>query len=148
MKSSLPTSLLAGVAAVLLLGCAEAAPGVASLLVVDARVVAGTPEILRITADLTNGTNADYARTGCLRPAMTLDSIAGTEWVSMGALQDEELIQCVRTFTVAPGATQRFEAQFKRAGVSQKFPRGTSIRLRVLSPPAELEPFFIFTLLP
>lgn len=148
MKSSLAKSLCAGLAAVLLLGCGEAAPGVASLLVVDARVVAGTPEILRITADLTNGTNADFVRTGCLRPAMSLDSIAGTQWVSMGVRQREELIQCVRPFTLAAGATQRYDAEFTLPDTSKRFPRGKSIRLRVLSPPAELEPFFIFSLLP
>ncbi len=148
MKTALPTPLIAGFTAVMLLGCGEAAPGVASLQVVDARVVAGATETLRITADLTNGTDADFQRTGCVRPPMTLDSIAGTQWVPMGAIQDEEQIQCVRTFTIAAGATQRIDAQFRRAVASQKFPRGTSIRVRVLSPPAELEPFFIFSLVP
>ncbi len=148
MNTSLRTSLFAGFAAFLLVGCSEAAPGVASLLVVDARVVAGTLETLRITADLTNGTNAEYQRNGCLRPAMELDSIAGTQWVSMGVRQREELIACVRPFTLAAGATQRYDAEFTLPDTSKRFPRGKSIRLRVLSPPAELEPFFIFTLLP
>ncbi len=148
MKISLPTSRIASLGAIMLLGCGTAAPGVASLQVVDARIVPGASETLRITADLTNGTDNDFQRTGCQRPAMTLDSLAGTQWVSMGALQDEELIQCVRTFTVAAGTTQRIDAQFRRAVPSQTFPRGTSIRVRVISPPAELEPFFFFSLVP
>ncbi len=143
-----PRSLRPTLAAAMLVGCTTAEPGVVSLKVVDARVVSGTPEQLLITADLTNGTDADFQRTGCLRPAMTLDSIAGTQWIAMGVLLDEELISCVRTFTVAAGATQRIDARFRRAVPSQRFPRGTALRMRVISPPAELEPVFSFTLVP
>ncbi len=148
MNTARSQSIIAVVTSVILFGCAKSAPGVASLLVVDARIVTGAIDTLRISADLTNGTDTDFARIGCLRPALALDSLAGTQWVPLGVLQPEELIQCVRTFTVKAGTTQRFDAQFTRAVATQKFPRGTPLRVRVISPPAELEPFFSFTLVP
>jgi hypothetical protein len=108
--------------------------------VLDAQQVtdAGTP-YLYLRGQLTNSGTQPLVSGGCLRPAIAVDSLAGSRWVATDAQQWEELVVCIRAYTVDPGGTSEFDATFSRPE-RRAFPVGVPLRLRVLAQGDEAGP--------
>lgn len=88
-------------------------------------------DMLVLSGELKNTRIVPLVSGGCTRPNLAIDSATATGWAPIRTRQYEELIQCIRAFTVDPGATVRFEARLTPEGVGL-FPRGPALRLRVI----------------
>ncbi len=86
---------------------------------------------LIVRGQLTNSGTTPIVSGGCLRPNIAVDSLAGDRWVDLQTRQSEELVVCIRAFTVDPGSTVEFDATFSRASLAA-FPVEVPLRLRVL----------------
>jgi hypothetical protein len=86
---------------------------------------------LLVRGQLTNNSTEPLVSGGCLRPNIAVDSLAGDRWVDLNTRQSEELVVCIRAFTVDPGSTAEFDATFSRTNFSE-FPAGVPLRLRVM----------------
>lgn len=90
-------------------------------------------DVLSLRGELTNTRSTPLVSGGCLRPNLAIDSATATGWAPISTRQSEELIQCVRAFTVDPGTTVPFEATLTPdPAVAGRFPRGVALRLRVI----------------
>lgn len=92
---------------------------------------AGSPTLF-VRGQLTNNSTVPLVSGGCLRPNISVDSLSAGNWVPMNSQQSEELVVCIRAFTVDPGGTAEFDAYFGRPN-RVSFPIGVPLRLRVVA---------------
>ncbi len=130
------TRILFAAAALAILGCSSTTrvtgPADGAFRLIDARLTASEIQYLEVTAALTNTGSTPLRSGGCLRPDVAIDVQSLEGWSTIDVLQTSELVQCVQAFTLAPGASQQFTTAFRRAKVSDLFPRDVPLRLRVL----------------
>jgi hypothetical protein len=88
-------------------------------------------DVLSLRGELTNTRRTPLVSGGCLRPTLAIDSATATGWAPVRTKQLEELIACIRAFTVDPGATVGFEATLYPDGAGL-FTRTAALRLRVV----------------
>lgn len=105
---------------------------------------AGSPTLFA-RGQLTNSSTTPLVSGGCLRPNISVDSLTGGRWVAMNSQQSEELVVCVRAFTVDPGGTAEFDAYFSRPN-RIAFPINVPLRLRVISQDDAVQPSVSFQL--
>ena len=87
---------------------------------------------LFIDGELVNRDRLPFASSGCTRPMLAIDSLGSSGWVPIEAAQNEQLIACIRAFTVDPGQSAPFSTSLRRPGWSV-FPTGVRLRARVLT---------------
>ncbi len=123
-------------------------PGTSSFRLIRARITApADAELLELTAALTNTGSTLLRSGGCLRPDLAIDVQTASGWSTLNVVQSAELVQCVQSFTVAPGATQEFTAFFSpQLGAVGAFPRNVPLRARVIPQPGSDGPTLPFTL--
>lgn len=103
--------------------------------------LAGTPlQAMNVSAVLTNDGATTMRSDGCLRPAMTVDSLATTGGVPLGVNQYVDLALCIQPYNLTPGATDTIETTFVRSGTATQFPKNVQLRLRVLTLDGEAGP--------
>jgi hypothetical protein len=77
-----------------------------------------------------NSGSVPFTSGGCIRPMIAIDSLAPGGWVPVESSQSEQLIACVRGFTVEPGSTVPFFASVRRPNFVP-YPGGVRLRVRV-----------------
>ena len=135
-------------AASLLTACAAGltSPDAISLRVIeiDQSAPADAPR-LYLRGEMVNSGTEPFTNGGCTRPTIEIDRLGPTGWVTMPSLQSEELVVCIRAFTVDPGSTARFETTLVRSDRSL-YPVRTRLRIRTPVAPTGEGPSAEFTL--
>jgi hypothetical protein len=83
-----------------------------------------------VEGELVNSGSEPFTSGGCTRPMIAIDSLAPNGWVGIESFQSEQLIACVRLFTVNPGSTVPFFTSLRRANYAP-YPTGVRLRVRV-----------------
>lgn len=140
-----PSSLIA---AALVAACAALpAEGTGVALRIDRAVVTAPADApsLQIDGALVNTGARPFSNGGCRRPNIVIDSLGAGVWVPLETSQYDDLIACLRAFTVDPGQTAAFSAGVTRPG-HRPFPTGVRLRARVASDQSTGGPSAEFTL--
>jgi hypothetical protein len=85
---------------------------------------------LFVEGELVNSGSVPFATGGCTRPRIAIDSLAPSGWVGIESSQTEQLIACIRPFTVEPGSTVPFFTSVRRPNFVP-YPTGVRLRVRV-----------------
>jgi hypothetical protein len=85
---------------------------------------------LFVEGELVNSGSVPFTSGGCTRPLIAVDSLAPSGWVGIESSQSEQLIACVRGFTVDPGSTVPFFTSVRRPNFVP-YPTGVRLRVRV-----------------
>lgn len=85
---------------------------------------------LYLRGELVNTGTEPFVNGGCTRPTIEIDSLGPTGWVTVPSLQSDELIVCIRAYTVDPGGTAQFETTVVRPNRSW-YPTRTRLRVRI-----------------
>lgn len=85
---------------------------------------------LFLEGEIVNSGSEPFVSGGCTRPTIVIDSLGTRGWVPLDVAQFEELIACIRPFTVDPGRTATFQAVLTRPRIGL-FPTGVLLRARI-----------------
>lgn len=115
-------------------------PSGPSMRLLNLTLSSGAVQSMTMSAVLTNTGPTTMRSDGCMRPAMTVDSLATTGWVPLGVDQLVDLALCVQPYNLTPGATDTIETVFVRKDIATQFPKNVQLRLRVLTLDGEAGP--------
>lgn len=101
--------------------------------------------MLFVEGELVNSGARPFTSSGCTRPRVAIDSLGLGGWVPLESFQEEQLIACIREFTVEPGSTASFYTSLRRSPYAA-YPTGVRLRVRVLTSENASGPSSEFTL--